>query len=393
MRKLRLFVFASGLLALIGAQTITVQAQTPSSDPKELPSAPSATLQEQMRRQQPPPPPPAQQPAPAQPASAQPAAPAPVSATAKAADTAAPPTNGTRPADATDENGGAPADDPNIPRIISNVNEVNVIFTVTDKHGKFIKDLKQDDFKVLDNNQPPKQVRAFHAETDLPLRVGLLVDASNSVRDRFSFEQESAIEFLNQIVRPKSDRAFVIGFDTTAEVTQDFTDDTEKLSKGVHALRAGGGTALYDALYYACRDKLQKSAVQNGPVRRAIILLTDGEDNQSRVTREEAIEMAQRSDVIIYAISTNVSGVKLHGDKILERLAEATGGRAFFPFKVQDVANAFSEIQDELRSQYQLAYKPADLQPDGRYHSIDILAENHKNLKVRTRKGYYAPKQ
>jgi Ca-activated chloride channel homolog len=288
---------------------------------------------------------------------------------------------------------GDPRRIPTAPRIVSNVNEVNVIFTVTDKHGKFIKDLKQDDFKVLDNNQPPKQVRAFHAETDLPLRVGLLVDASNSVRDRFSFEQESAIEFLNQIVRPKSDRAFVIGFDTTAEVTQDFTDDTEKLSKGVHALRAGGGTALYDALFFACRDKLQKSAAQNSAVRRAIILLSDGEDNQSRVTREEAIEMAQRSEVIVYAISTNVSGVKLHGDKVLERLAEATGGRAFFPFKVQDVANAFSEIQDELRSQYQLAYKPADLQSDGRYHSIEILAENHKNLKVRTRKGYYAPKQ
>ncbi len=390
MRKLHLFVFASGLLALIGAQTTGAQAQT-ASDQKELPSAPSATLQEQqMRRQQPPPPPAQTPPAPAQPASAQPASPANNPTTAKAAEVAAPATNS---ADVPDEKGGAAGDDPNILRIVSNVNEVNVIFTVTDKHGKFIKDLKQDDFKVLDNNQLPKQIRAFHAETDLPLRVGLLVDSSNSVRDRFSFEQESAIEFLNQIIRPKSDRAFVIGFDTTAEVTQDFTDDTEKLSRGVHALRAGGGTALYDALYYACRDKLQKATPQNTAVRRAIILLTDGEDNQSRVTREEAIEMAQRSEVIIYAISTNVSGVKLHGDKILERLAEATGGRAFFPFKVQDVANAFSEIQDELRSQYQLAYKPADLQSDGRYHSIEILAENHKNLKVRTRKGYFAPKQ
>jgi Ca-activated chloride channel family protein len=388
MRKLSLLVLASGLVAFA-----TAQAQT--TNQQELPSAPSATLQEQMRReqqqqqqreqqQQ-------QQSAPAQPASTQPAAPANEAATAKAT---APPVEAAKsPEPAPTGKGDASNDDPSTFRYVVNANEVNVIFTVTDKHNKFIKDLKQNDFKILDNNQPPKQIRAFHAETDLPLRVGLLVDSSNSVRDRFSFEQEAAIEFLNQIIRPKLDRAFIIGFDTTAEVTQDFTDNTEKLSQGIHALRAGGGTALYDALFYACRDKLQKSADQNSAVRRAIILLSDGEDNQSRVTREEAIEMAQRAEVIIYAISTNVSGVKLHGDKVLERLAEATGGRAFFPFKVQDVANDFSEIQDELRSQYQLAYKPADLQADGRYHSIEIMAENHKNLKVRARKGYFAPKQ
>jgi VWFA-related protein len=384
MKRICQFALAIGLVAL------TAQAQTTTQ--QELPSAPSATLQEQMRREQ------QQQEQQRQQEQQQQAA---AAAAAKSASTlpASDPATAKAAAPATpaEAASGTSADasgnDPEITTIISNVNEVNVIFTVTDKHGKFIKDLKRDDFKVLDNNQPPKQVRAFHAETDLPLRVGLLVDASNSVRDRFSFEQEAAIEFLNQIIRPKSDRAFVIGFDTTAEVTQDFTDDTEKLSKGVHALRAGGGTALYDALFYACRDKLAK-AVQGGtPIRRAIILLSDGEDNQSRVTREEAIEMAQRSEVIVYAISTNVSGVKLHGDKVLERLAEATGGRAFFPFKVQDVANAFSEIQDELRSQYQLAYKPADLKADGRYHSIEILAENHKNLKVRARKGYFAPKQ
>jgi VWFA-related protein len=383
MRKLCLLVFASSLVAITAAQ-----AQT--SSQTELPSAPSATLQEQARRQQQQQ---QQQPAPTQPANTQPAPPANDPATAKAT---APPAGAAKPPDAPAASGktsDAGSDDPTAFRYVVTANEVNVIFTVTDKHGKFIKDLKRDDFKVLDNNQPPKQIRAFRAETDLPLRVGLLVDASNSVRDRFSFEQEAAIEFLNQIVRPKSDRAFVIGFDTTAEVTQDFTDDTEKLSKGVHALRAGGGTALYDALFYASRDKLMKAEQVKTPVRRAIILLSDGEDNQSRVTREEAIEMAQRAEVIIYAISTNVSGVKLHGDKVLERLAEATGGRAFFPFKVQDVANAFSEIQDELRSQYQLAYKPADLQPDGRYHAIEILAENHKNLRVRARKGYFAPKQ
>ncbi len=272
------------------------------------------------------------------------------------------------------------------------VDEVNVVFTVTDKHGHFVKNLTQNDFRILDDNKPALSIRHFSSETNLPLRVGLLVDASNSIRDRFRFEQEAAIEFLNQIVRPRFDRAFVIGFDTTAEVTQDFTDNSEQLSRGIRILRPGGGTALFDAVYFACRDKLAK-AQANGPSRRAIILLSDGEDNQSRVTREEAIEMAQRAEVIIYTISTNVSGVKLRGDKVLERLADATGGRAFFPFKIQDVSNAFAEIQDELRSQYLLAYKPADLKADGRYRSIDIVADNHKTLRVRARKGYFAPRQ
>jgi VWFA-related protein len=283
-------------------------------------------------------------------------------------------------------------DDQPLTTIKKNVSEVNLVFTVTDKHGRFVKDLKQNDFKVLDDKKPPVSVVNFGSETNLPLRVGLLVDASNSIRDRFRFEQDAAIEFLNQIVRPKFDTAFVIGFDTTPEITQDFTDSAEKLSKGVRMLRPGGGTALYDAVYFACRDRLMKTQDQFA-TRKAIILLTDGEDNQSRVTREEAIEMAQRAEVVIYPISTNVSGVKLKGDKVLERMADATGGRAFFPFKIEDVANAFSEVQDELRSQYLLSYKPADFLNDGRYRSIDIVGENKKNLKVRSRKGYYAPRQ
>src|SRR5581483_11021195 len=279
--------------------------------------------------------------------------------------------------------------DNSLPTIVKTVNEVNVVFTVTDKHGHYVKDLKKNDFRVLDDNKPALQIRSFRNETDLPLQVGLLVDASNSVRDRFKFEQEAAIEFLNQIIRHNYDRAFVIGFDTTPEVTQDFTDNTELLSKGVHALRAGGGTAMYDALYFACRDKLLKEG-RTGPARRAIILLSDGDDNQSRVTREEAIDMAQRAEVIIYTISTNVSGAKASGDKVLERIADATGGRAFFPFQIRDVSDAFSTIQDELRSQYQLAYIPEDFRPDGRFRTIQIQADQ-KQFHVRARRGYYAP--
>lgn len=288
------------------------------------------------------------------------------------------------------DNTGKSDSDESIATIRTRVDEVRVVFTVTDRHGRYIKDLKKEDFKVIDDKKPA-ELRSFRSETDLPLQVGLLIDASNSVRDRFKFEQEAAIEFLNSIIRPRYDKAFIVGFDVTPEVTQDFTDDTEKLSVGVRSLRAGGGTAMFDALYFACRDKLLKQE-QTGPVRRAIILLSDGEDNQSHVTREEAIEMATRAETIVYTISTNISGMKGSGDKVLERIADATGGRAFFPFQMREVSDAFLSIQEELRSQYAIAYKPASLIADGRYRTIEISGPG-KGMKVRTRKGYYAPKQ
>jgi Ca-activated chloride channel family protein len=284
------------------------------------------------------------------------------------------------------------ADTGDIARIRVGTNEVNVVFTVTDKHGKRVTDMKQADFRFVDDSKPVAEIRSFHAETNLPLQVGLLIDASSSVRDRFKFEQEAAIEFLNQTVRMHVDQAFAVDFDSTTEVVQDFTDDTEKLGRGIRSMRPGGGTALYDALYYACREKLLKKA-PNGPTRRAIVLLSDGDDNQSHVTREEAIEMAQRAEAIVYAISTNVSGSKGAGDKTLERIADATGGRAFFPFQIRYVANDFAEIQDELRSQYAVSYKPADFKPDGHFRTIEIVASDRKNFRVRARRGYYAPVQ
>ena len=356
---------------------------------QELPAAPSATLQQ--KKPPPPPPPPSAQQEPAKPQT---------SVTEPRVETAKPEGPPSAPGPEESRGGGAspspertaPQSDQDAPTIRTFVNEVNVVFTVTDKHGHYVRDLKKADFAIIDDSRPAAEIRSFHAENDLPLQVGLLVDASNSVRDRFKFEQEAAIEFLNQTVRARYDKAFVIGFDVTPEVTQNFTDDTEALSRGVRDLRPGGGTAMYDALYYACRDKLMKQA-QSGPVRRAIILLSDGEDNQSHVTREEAIEMAQRSEAIVYTISTNITGTRRGGDKVLERIADATGGRAFFPFQLTDVANAFTEIQDELRSQYALSYKPAEFRADGRFHTIEILAQNKKGLKVRSRHGYYAPAQ
>jgi Ca-activated chloride channel homolog len=354
-------------------------------DATELPSAPSVSLQQNQTQKAPTPPvqpsvTPSQQPA---------AAPSEADTAQAANDAAQNQPSKTGSATSNSPLGSGPSDDDSLATIRHTVNEVNVVFTVTDKHGHYVKDLKKDNFKVVDDKKPPAEIRSFRAEANLPLEVGLLVDASNSVRDRFKFEQQAAVEFLNQTIRPKYDQAFVVGFDVTPEVTQDFTDNTELLSVGVRSLRPGGGTAMYDALYFACRDKLIK-AQHNGPVRRAIILLTDGEDNQSHVTREEAIEMAQRADVIVYTISTNLSGAGHHGDKVLERIADATGGRAYVPFQITEVANAFAAIQEELRSQYAIAYKPADFVSDGRYRSVEIVALQ-KGLRVRSRHGYYAP--
>ena len=347
----------------------------------ELPSAPSASKPEQKK-----PAPPPSTPSDSQVSSSPAQTPA---ATPPAQATDTPETQSQNPASPSSDSAQS-SDDDKTTTIRRTVNEVNVVFTVTDRHGHYVKDLKRDDFKIVDDNKPATEIRSFNRETNLPLEVGLLVDASNSVRDRFKFEQESAVEFLNQTIRPKYDKAFVVGFDVTPEVTQDFTDNTEALSMGVRALRPGGGTAFYDALYFACRDKLLKTQ-HNTPTRRAIVVLTDGEDNQSHVTREEAIDMAQRAEVIVYTISTNISGSPGHGDKVLERIADATGGRAFFPFQLTDVASAFAQIQDELRSQYALSYRPADLLADGRYHTIEIMAQNHKGLRVRSRHGYFAP--
>jgi VWFA-related protein len=276
-------------------------------------------------------------------------------------------------------------------RIGVEVDLVDLIFTATDKHGRFIKDLKQKDLRLLDEGKPPARIEGFESETELPLRVGLLIDASNSIRDRFRFEQDAAVEFLNQVVRPDSDRAFVIGFDSISDLTQDYTDNTDALARGVRVLRPGGGTALHDAVFQAC-EKLAKAPVQ-GPSRRAIILLSDGDDNQSRHTREEAIEAALRAEVIIYVISTNITGSDKKGDKVLMRYADATGGHVFFPLRIEEVSNAFAEIQDELRSQYVIAYKPQNFDPDGRYHSIALDTPGRTNVRIRVRKGYYAPKQ
>src|SRR5579863_6501813 len=218
-----------------------------------------------------------------------------------------------------------PEGDESTPTIRLGVNEVNLIFTVTDRHGHYIPNLKLNDFALLDDQRAPERINSFRQQINLPLRVAIVVDASTSIRTRFQFEQQSATEFLLGILKARSDRAFVMGFDVTPTVEQDWTNNLDALETGINRMRPGGGTALFDAVYTACRDKLMTERGPE-PVRKAMILISDGDDNQSRVHPDEAIKECQRADTIIYAISTNWTPSRGKGDKVLSDMAEATGG-------------------------------------------------------------------
>jgi Ca-activated chloride channel homolog len=269
------------------------------------------------------------------------------------------------------------------------VNRVNMLFTVSDKKGRFVTDLTKADFEVTEEKRP-QQIVEFVAESDLPLRLAVLVDTSNSIRERFRFQQEAAVEFINSVMRPQ-DKAVVVSFDSGPELVADLTSSTEKLAKAIRDLRPGGGTALYDAIFYACRDKLQQDQPRH-KFRRALIVLSDGEDTQSRQTRDQALEMAQKADVVVYAISTNITGMQSDGDKVLKYLTTEAGGLTFFPFKVQDLAQSFENIANELRHQYNLLYRPEPAKTDGLFHPVTIKVKSRKDLIVRARRGYYAPR-
>ncbi|SPE39218.1 von Willebrand factor, type A [Candidatus Sulfopaludibacter sp. SbA3] len=280
------------------------------------------------------------------------------------------------------------ADEPT--RITVNVDRVNMLFTVMDRKGRFVTDLTKNDFEVIENKRP-QVIQEFSAETDLPLRLGVLIDTSNSIRDRFKFEQEAASEFLRSVMRSRQDKAMIVSFDTSAELVSDLIENPDKLVAAIHDLRPGGGTALYDAIYFACRDKLSQDQPRT-KFRRAIVVLSDGDDNQSRYTRDQALEMAQKADVVIYTISTNISRSDTDGDKVLKYYADKTGGRPYFPFKVEDLAQSFENINNELTHQYIILYRPEPLKTDGLFHPVDLRVKGHKELIVRVRPGYYAPK-
>jgi Ca-activated chloride channel family protein len=273
-------------------------------------------------------------------------------------------------------------------KIVVEVPRVPLLFTVSDKKGRFITDLQQSEFTIRDNKKP-QTIIGFARESNLPLRIGILIDTSNSIRDRFRFEQEAAIQFIRGVLHEDNDKAFLVRFDTAAELVVDFTHDTEKLAKGVRDQRAGGGTALYDAVYFSCRDKLPEDSPPE-QFRRALVILSDGDDNLSRMSREQALEMCHKAEAVMFTISTNRSGTQMDGDKVLKRFSEQTGGLSFQPFQATDLGQSFENIANELRHQYFLLYAPSPFVADGRFHEVEIHTKN-KDLRVRARKGYYAP--
>ena len=284
--------------------------------------------------------------------------------------------------------GASESDDPT--RIILDVTRVNILFTVTDKKGRFITDLTKGDFDIVENKKP-QTIQQFTAESDLPLRLAVLVDTSNSIREQFRFEQQAAIRFIQSVLRPRADKVMLVSFDSAAEMVSDLTDDLKKLEDGVQSMRPGGGTAFYDAIYFAAKEKLMMDQPRD-KFRRAMIVISDGMDTESRMSRDQALEMAQKADVVIYAISTNIKRDDSDGDKVLRYLTEETGGQAFFPFKIEDLDQSFENIANELRHQYNIFYRPEPLKTDGLYHPVTVTTTARKHLVVRARKGYYAPK-
>lgn len=285
--------------------------------------------------------------------------------------------------------GVTPQDEPT--RITVDVTRVSLVFSVMDRRGRFVTDLTKDDFEIFENKKP-QSIQEFTAESNLPLRLAILIDTSNSIRDRFKFEQEAASEFLKSIMRTKADKAMVVSFDSNAEIATDLTDDTDKLDSVIRNLRPGGGTAMYDALYTACADKLSQEQ-PSYMFRRVIVIVSDGDDNQSRMTRDQALEAALKADALIFAISTNnISHGDSDGDKVLRYFTGKTGGRPYFPLKVEDMAQSFEIISEEVRHQYTILYRPEPFIADGLFHPVELRVKGHKELTVRTRNGYYAKK-
>jgi len=279
---------------------------------------------------------------------------------------------------------------------------VHLVAAVSDRRHNFVTDLDKQDFHILEDGKP-QTIQFFGRETDLPLRIAMLLDTSNSIRERLHFEKDAAIDFLANVIRRNKDMAFLMTFDNEPEIVQDYTGDTSVLTDAIQKQRAGGGTSFNDAIYTAAQKLAKAPLPQSGDqeVRRVLVVFSDGEDNLSDRALSDAIEMAERSEVAVYSISTSTEWLATEttdkprklfmtpGDKILETLSVETGGRVFFPYKVDDLAESFQDIGTELRSQYFIAYAPTNTLQNGAYRKIQVDVDR-KGLVVRTRKGYYA---
>jgi VWFA-related protein len=284
--------------------------------------------------------------------------------------------------------GGTPAE-PSDLTIKKRVDEVNLLFTVVDKKGRFVNQLQLDDFHLLDANLPPERIRNFQRESDLPLRVALVIDLSGSITRRFKFEQQTAAIFLKKILRPQTDKAMVIGFDDRARIEQDLTNDVPALRDAIRRMNPTGETALYDALVLAANHLRKNSELGT---RRVIVLISDGDDNHSSKRMHEAQEAAMKAEVAVYTLSTNilVGADYTKGEAVLELLARYTGGELLPAHDSAGVTQAFKQVQEALRSQYVISYKPAEFQRNGSYRQIALTVRDRK-LRVECRHGYFAP--
>jgi Ca-activated chloride channel homolog len=273
---------------------------------------------------------------------------------------------------------------------IHKVVDESALFFAVSSHGHMVSNLQLSDIQVLDDDKPPEKIVQFIPQSKLPLRLGLLVDTSGSVQERFGFEKKAAAKFLEKVLTGPSDLGFVVGFASDSTVTQDFASQPAQLAAGVEKLAIGGGTSLFDAVSLGCW-KLAAYPEQER-VARVLVVLSDGEDNSSHRSLKQAIEEAENSGVTIYTVSTSIGyDAKTDSDRILQVLAERSGGEALFPGDMQTLDRSFDHLRELIRSRYLLSYKAAGFEPNGKYRTVHITAEKDgKRLQVHARKGYYA---
>ena len=288
------------------------------------------------------------------------------------------------------------------------VAEVDMILSVVNRKQKFIVDLEQKDFRLLEDNHE-QEIKFFSRQLNLPLRLGLLMDTSNSIRPRLQFEKEAATNFVSNTLRIDRDQMFIMTFDSDPQVVMNWSNDPEKLRTTIDSQHAGGGTALYDAMLKAADMLSNAPPVKggSGEVHKVLVIISDGDDNLSSHTKADVIDALARAGVQVYTISTSTQWItpeesndpskkfdrkwgKTDGDAILQQFADETGGRSFFPYHVDDVLQGFEMISVEIRSQYLLGYIPANGVTDGKFRKVKIEVPGHKELEVRTRKGYFA---
>jgi Ca-activated chloride channel homolog len=290
-----------------------------------------------------------------------------------------------------------PEDKQQVPEKVERIDITNVTLPVivTDKNNRFVGNLDRANFEVYEDKRPQKIID-FQAATDLPLYIAILMDTSGSVKGKLKFEKDATISFLQTVLKRRKDQAMFVTFDSTVEMRQDFTDDLNLLTKAITPVKASGYTSLYDSVYRVCEEKMF-----NVPTpRKVIVVISDGTDTNSDRTLEEAIELAQRNEVVVFGISTKGAGffgieggtLQSEDDKDLRRLCEETGGEISFPGNFLDLERAFSNINDKARRYYLLAYEPQEPERPG-YRKIEVKLVGRKDLKLRTRRGYNVAKR